>query len=132
MGVRELLIGAIVLGGVAGYVWSVVPPAAPTYSRPDASVRLSKDAPSPALVEVPPSTEEAAADSAWSAGEPAPDTSRGASTAHARRAIEQSAMYSGCKDVRALGKAPLYAGPPGYRVERDADGDGVACEPVRG
>jgi len=132
MGVRELLIGAIALGGVGGYVWSVIPPAAPTYSRPDASVRFSKDAPSPALVEVPPSTDEAAADSAWSAGEPAPDSSREASSAHARRAIEQSAMYSGCKEVRALGKAPLYAGQPGYRVEMDGDGDGVACEPVRG
>ena len=97
MGVRELLIGAIVLGGVGGYVWSVIPPAAPTYSRPDASVRFSKDAPSPALVEVPPTTDEAAADSAWSAGEPAPDASREASSTHARRAIEQSAMYSAAK-----------------------------------
>ena len=51
---------------------------------------------------------------------------------HARQAIEQSAIYSGCKQVRALGKAPLYAGQPGYRVEMDGDGDGVACEPIRG
>ena len=39
--------------------------------------------------------------------------------------------YSGCNEVRALGKAPLYSNQPGYRVEMDGDGDGIACEPHR-
>jgi hypothetical protein len=46
--------------------------------------------------------------------------------------IEQSASYSGCDEVRALGKDPIYQGQPGYRPEMDGDGDGIACEPYRG
>ena len=46
--------------------------------------------------------------------------------------VEQSVYYSGCNEVRALGKAPLYAGQPGYREDMDGDGDGIACEPHRG
>ena len=46
--------------------------------------------------------------------------------------VEQSVYYSGCNEVRAAGKAPLYAGDPGYRDGMDGDGDGVACEPYRG
>ena len=42
------------------------------------------------------------------------------------------AYYSSCKDARAAGVAPLYAGEPGYRSEMDGDDDGVACEPYRG
>jgi len=48
-----------------------------------------------------------------------------------RARIEQSVTYSGCYEVRAAGKAPLYAGQPGYRETMDGDGDGVACEPPR-
>ncbi|HUE79764.1 MAG TPA: excalibur calcium-binding domain-containing protein [Sphingomicrobium sp.] len=48
-----------------------------------------------------------------------------------REAIEQSMYYSGCNEVRAAGKAPLYAGQPGYRENMDGDGDGIACEPHR-
>ena len=48
-----------------------------------------------------------------------------------RAAVEASVAYSGCKDVRAAGKAPLYAGQPGYRAGMDGDGDGIACEPHR-
>ena len=48
-----------------------------------------------------------------------------------RAAIEGSVTYSGCNEVRALGKAPLRAGEPGYREEMDGDGDGLACEPHR-
>jgi Excalibur calcium-binding domain len=44
---------------------------------------------------------------------------------------ESSVHYSGCKEVRALGKAPLYAGEPGYSEDMDGDGDGIACEPHR-
>jgi hypothetical protein len=46
-----------------------------------------------------------------------------------RAAIENSASYSGCNEVRALGKAPIHAGEPGYRKSMDGDGDGIACEP---
>lgn len=45
-----------------------------------------------------------------------------------RRAIEQSVHYEGCNEVRMLGKAPLYAGPPGYDEHMDGDLDGIACE----
>lgn len=36
--------------------------------------------------------------------------------------------YKNCDEVRAAGKAPLYAGQPGYSRKLDRDGDGVACE----
>jgi hypothetical protein len=45
--------------------------------------------------------------------------------------IEHSTYYSGCDEVRAAGKAPLYAGQPGYREGMDGDDDGIACEPIR-
>jgi hypothetical protein len=48
-----------------------------------------------------------------------------------RARIEQSVSYSGCNEVRAAGRAPIYAGQPGYRSEMDGDGDGIACEPMR-
>ncbi|MFE9743928.1 thermonuclease family protein [Saccharothrix saharensis] len=38
------------------------------------------------------------------------------------------AYYANCDAVRAAGKAPLYAGQPGYRAALDRDKDGVACE----
>lgn len=38
------------------------------------------------------------------------------------------AYYKNCAAVRRAGKAPLYAGQPGYSGKLDADGDGVACE----
>ena len=47
-------------------------------------------------------------------------------------AVEASVFYSGCRAVRAAGKAPLYRGQPGYRSGMDGDGDGIACEPYRG
>jgi hypothetical protein len=48
-----------------------------------------------------------------------------------RARIEASAYYSGCREARAAGVAPLYAGQPGYREGMDGDGDGIACEPHR-
>ena len=39
--------------------------------------------------------------------------------------------YPGCNAARAAGAAPIYRGQPGYRVEMDGDGDGIACEPHR-
>jgi hypothetical protein len=49
-----------------------------------------------------------------------------------RERIEHSVYYAGCNEVRAEGKAPIYAGQPGYRPEMDGDSDGIACEPYRG
>jgi len=47
-----------------------------------------------------------------------------------RARVEQSVHYSGCNEVRDLGKDPLYAGQPGYREDMDGDSDGIACEPI--
>jgi hypothetical protein len=77
------MLAAVLVGGLAGYVWSALPPAALQ------------------------SPEE-------------------------RAAVEGSVIYSGCNEVRAAGKAPLYAGQPGYRAGMDGDDDGIACEPHRG
>ena len=43
--------------------------------------------------------------------------------------VEQSEYYASCDDARAAGKAPLYAGQPGYRSDLDPDGTGLACPP---
>lgn len=51
-------------------------------------------------------------------------------SAEERAAIENSVTYSGCNQVRELGKDPIYAGQPGYRTTMDGDGDGIACEPI--
>ncbi|RXD04050.1 excalibur calcium-binding domain-containing protein [Sphingomonas sp. UV9] len=45
--------------------------------------------------------------------------------------LESSVVYSGCREVRAAGAAPLYRGSPGYRADMDGDGDGIACEDYR-
>lgn len=45
--------------------------------------------------------------------------------------VDTSVYYSGCREVRALGRDPLYYNQPGYRPEMDGDGDGIACEPHR-
>ncbi|MFJ7807032.1 excalibur calcium-binding domain-containing protein [Bacillus cereus] len=39
-----------------------------------------------------------------------------------------SAYYKNCAAVRAVGKAPLHKGQPGYSSHLDRDGDGIACE----
>jgi hypothetical protein len=52
--------------------------------------------------------------------------------AEAAQKVERSVYYSGCNEVRAAGKAPLYRGDPGFRDGMDGDGDGIACEPYRG
>jgi len=41
---------------------------------------------------------------------------------------ESSVYYSGCREVRAAGAAPIFRGQPGYRQGMDGDGDGIACE----
>ncbi|MEO5578979.1 MAG: excalibur calcium-binding domain-containing protein [Sphingomicrobium sp.] len=60
-------------------------------------------------------------------GEPQHPTEQAA----ASNAVERSVTYAGCDEVRRIGKAPLYAGQPGYRIGMDGDGDGIACEPRR-
>ena len=45
-----------------------------------------------------------------------------------RAKAERSVTYSGCNEVRRLGKAPLYAAQPGYREKMDGDAAGIACE----
>lgn len=45
--------------------------------------------------------------------------------------VGPNVYYAGCNEVRAAGKAPLYAGQPGYRIGMDGDRDGIACEPHR-
>ncbi|MCK8456489.1 excalibur calcium-binding domain-containing protein [Sphingomonas faeni] len=44
---------------------------------------------------------------------------------------ESAIFYSGCREVRAAGVAPLHRGQPGYRSGMDGDGDGIACENYR-
>jgi hypothetical protein len=58
-------------------------------------------------------------------GDPAPVSRSG----NARS--EGSVFYSGCREVRAAGAAPLHRGQPGYRAGMDGDGDGIACENYR-
>ncbi|KQN24148.1 hypothetical protein ASF00_14900 [Sphingomonas sp. Leaf34] len=45
---------------------------------------------------------------------------------------QRSVYYSGCREARAAGAAPIYRGQPGYRPGMDGDNDGIACEPYRG
>lgn len=41
---------------------------------------------------------------------------------------QEEVYYANCKEARAAGAAPIYAGEPGYRPKLDRDGDGIACE----
>ncbi|GGU49847.1 hypothetical protein GCM10010178_48360 [Lentzea flava] len=38
-------------------------------------------------------------------------------------------FYATCEDAWRAGAAPIYWGQPGYRVELDANRNGIACEP---
>lgn len=53
---------------------------------------------------------------------------RQTATAQQQLQTEMSESYSGCREVRSAGKAPLLRGEPGYRNWMDGDDDGVACE----
>ncbi len=133
MDAKVILLAAVMLGGIGGYGWSAMQPAsagpASAKAHPAASATHSIS-PGPRIilgdVQAP-----AASDRAWAAR--ADDGGAGQPAAPARRrSVEQSAYYAGCNAVRAAGKAPLYAGQPGYRAEMDGDGDGVACERYHG
>ena len=65
------------------------------------------------------------------ASEPPSQSPSPVTSPEADEATESSVYYSGCREVRALGKAPLHADQPGYSPEMDGDGDGIACEPHR-
>ena len=39
-----------------------------------------------------------------------------------------AAYYANCAAVRAAGAAPITAGQPGYSLDLDRDGDGIARE----
>ena len=43
-------------------------------------------------------------------------------------APDANVVYPNCAAVRAAGRAPLYAGEPGYHPALDRDHDGIACE----
>jgi hypothetical protein len=62
---------------------------------------------------------------------PRRDTMAAGSPPARRTARTANVYYSGCREVRAAGAAPLYAGQPGYRPEMDGDSDGIACEAYR-
>lgn len=46
--------------------------------------------------------------------------------------LDKSRYYPDCGHARAAGAAPMARGTPGYRRALDADGDGMACEPLPG
>jgi len=125
MGAKIIILSAVMLGGLGGYAWSsLTAPAAPGPAPRKAT-----------MAALPESPEErpAALDKAWASrsddeGAPAAGPATGPA---ASAAPDRSVHYSGCNEVRAAGKAPLFAGQPGYRPEMDGDGDGIACEPHR-
>ncbi len=114
----KLLIAAAAMFGLAGgYAWSALTAPVPTAPKP----------PKAAVIALPASPEErpAALDEEWtSRSVDEPSTSTVVASASA-------VHYSGCNEVRAAGKAPLYAGDPGYSERMDGDLDGIACEPIR-
>lgn len=70
---------------------------------------------------------------AWSVMPPATAEPIGlnAATSPTPEEVEHSAYYPNCRAAWSAGKAPIFAGQPGYRSEMDGDGDGIACEPIR-
>ena len=117
-----ILVSAVTLGLTGGYAWSAMTAPAAHAPRPPRATTM----PLPASPEEQPD----ALDQQWASRDgdgPAP-----ASGPAARPAPDRSVHYSGCNQVRAAGKAPLYAGDPGYSEKMDGDLDGIACEPIRG
>lgn len=122
-----ILVAAILFGLAGGYGWSAMTPKVAPASRAAAA-----PPPKPTTI-IPADLPQTADDRAWTARAQAPRAAPAMASAPPRSSrIEQSVTYSGCNAVRAAGKAPLYAGQPGYRPEMDGDGDGIACEPIRG
>lgn len=111
---KALILGpaAILLGLAGGYAWSALTAPPAKMAKP---LKATMVAPPPSPEEMP-----TAGDKQWTA------------EADDSAAAQGAVHYSGCNEVRAAGKAPLYEGQPGYREDMDGDGDGVACEPRRG
>ena len=124
---KQMLVGVVLIGGAGGYVWSDIFPS--NVRLEQSTVHVSKNRQSPALIQVPPTEADAEADKSWATGQPA-STNWTAATKSSSPVV-QTVTYSGCDEVRALGKAPLFSDQPGYRSDMDGDGDGVACEPIR-
>ncbi|WP_196233044.1 excalibur calcium-binding domain-containing protein [Sphingomonas segetis] len=121
---RAVLIvaAAVMLGLAGGYAWSAL---LHEGAKPPVPKAAAVAAVSP--LDIPAS----ASDEEWAARAAAEETPAIAPPGVDPAALEQSAHYSGCDEVRAAGKAPLHSGEPGYRSDMDGDGDGVACEPDR-
>ena len=116
----QIVLAAVMVGLAGGYGWSALSRHAPAVHIPKAVA--------PPVVEVAPTADHRQ----WAArgiDESTPPIEAGRDDP---TVVEQSVYYAGCNEVRAAGKAPLYAGQPGYRTEMDGDGDGIACEPFRG
>lgn len=114
---------AVTLGLAGGYAWSELSAPAVHKAAP----------PRGTLQRLPASPEErpAVLDKEWT--QQADDGPRLAAgpTAAPVAAQDGSVHYSGCNEVRAAGRAPLYEGQPGYSEKMDGDRDGIACEPIR-
>ena len=54
----------------------------------------------------------------------------GAKPGQTAHELEETAYYANCDEARAAGKAPLWAGQPGFRPELDPTGTGMACPPT--
>lgn len=122
---RSLLIlaAAAMLGLAGGYGWSA-------FSSPHALPRVPKSMGKGPHTIYEPAAPDGAADREWASR--ADDSAAAPQPRSSQAAAEASVTYAGCNQVRAAGKAPLYAGQPGYRSDMDGDGDGIACEPHPG
>lgn len=45
-------------------------------------------------------------------------------------AVQPDRPFTSCDEARQAGAAPLMAGRPGYNVDLDPDGTGLACPPL--
>ena len=102
--------GAVSAAAASGLVCSKVPKPKPPVVKPKPPVTAPKPpvtAPKPPVV----------------APKPTPKP-----TQTTKPAPPPSTYYANCAAVRAAGKAPIYAGQPGYSRKLDRDGDGIACE----
>lgn len=119
------LTGFVAVAAFSG-VWIATAPAA---SVPQRIVASPAPAPTPKartsraiFGEAPPEDTQPVSAFAQETARPGRTTAKGGSDIY----------FYNCNAARAAGAAPLYAGEPGYRIEMDGDGDGIACEPHRG
>ena len=128
MSEKIIFLGSILFGTVGGIAWSQLP--STDRARPAVATTAAHLVPAPTVAQAEAPVTASPQDLAWSSrrSPPAGDA-RGTQR---QLTSGQSVHYSGCNEVRALGKAPLYEGQPGYREDMDGDGDGIACEPYRG